>query len=81
MTLLTFTTSISLVCRGIQLVSRESYGIYLSHFILISVFLKLNAFQHIPMFIEPLCMTIAVLLVDVAILYVLDKARLGRSVM
>lgn len=81
MTLLTLKPSSSRICKGIQLVSRESYGIYLSHFMLISSFLRLNVFQQIPMLIEPLCMAVAVLFVNVAILYVLAKLRLGKYVM
>lgn len=84
-TLFMFLLSLSVysasVTGVIRLISRYSYGIYLSHFMLISAFLKLNVFQHIPMLIEPVCMATAVLLADIVILYVLNKMKLGKFVM
>ena len=67
--------------RVVKEISRMSYGIYLSHFMIISVLLKLNVFQNIPLLIEPLCMLVTVLLLDMAALYVLEKMRFKKYIM
>jgi len=62
-------------------ISRMSYGVYLSHFMFISALLKLNVFQKIPLIIEPLCMQVSVLVLDMAVLYMLEKMRLKKYIM
>jgi len=67
--------------EGIRSVSRMSYGIYLSHFMLVSAFLKLNYFQELPLCIEPICMASCVLLADMVMLWMLSKIRIGKCIM
>lgn len=63
----------------IQALSRYSYGIYLSHFLLISAFIKLCG-DAIPAAILPFVLAAAVLPIDTALLWLADKLRLGRLV-
>lgn len=64
----------------VQCVSRYSYGIYLSHFMLISAMLKLSLFHSIPMCIEPLLMAFTVIVVDTSLLYLIDKMKVGKFI-
>ena len=65
----------------VQEVSRMSYGIYLCHFIFISIFLRFDLFYRIPLIIEPLLMMVSVLVVSVALLKIFDKAKIKEMVM
>lgn len=80
--LMTLNMSSNKVVRlTVQMVSKYSYGIYLSHFMLISVLVKTQIPDAIPLFVEPLLMAVTVLVVETAMMFVFDKLRLGKIVM
>ena len=62
-------------------IAHMSYGIYLSHFMLISAFLKLGLFQKLPLCIEPLVMAFSVLITTMLMLWVVVKLGLKKYVM
>ena len=62
-------------------IAHMSYGIYLSHFMLISAFLKLGLFQKLPLCIEPLVMAFSVLITTMLMLWVLVRLGLKKYVM
>ena len=57
-----------------------SYGMYLSHFLLISAFLRLGV-SSVPAAFEPFIMVLAVWMAEWAMMYVAEKAGLKRLVM
>lgn len=67
--------------KAVTEISRMSYGIYLTHFMIISALLKLNVFQKMPLLIEPFCMMLTVLIINVVILLLLEKIRMRRYIM
>ena len=62
-------------------IAHMSYGIYLSHFMLISAFLKFGLFQKLPLCIEPLVMAITVLVATMVMLWILGKLGLKIIIM
>ena len=58
-------------------IAKYSYGIYLSHFIFISIILRLGLLAKIPIYIEPLIMTVLVLILDILFLKAVEKLRLS----
>lgn len=70
-----------LVAVGGGRISRYSYGIYLSHFILISAFVHTKFFHMLPVWIEPFVMVACVLFMEVIFFFIFEKMRLGRFVM
>ena len=66
---------------AISTISKYSYGIYLSHFILISVILKTQVLSSFPLPIEPIIMGIIVISLDIALLYFIKKTKLSKFFM
>lgn len=66
---------------GIEFLSSVSYGIYLSHIILISVFVKLAITKHIPLAIAPLVTVGMVIVSECVLMYILRRLKLGRYFM
>jgi len=66
---------------GFQLISRYSYGIYLSHFMLISIIIKSGVPSKVPLTVEPFLMAITILTLEVLLMWVLERFRLGKYVM
>lgn len=64
----------------VQSVSKYSYGIYLSHFMLISALVKLSFISSIPLWVEPLLMAFTVMAVDTSLLYLIDKMKVGKFI-
>lgn len=64
-----------------QTLSKYSYGIYLSHFILISFISKYAIIQAFPIFIAPIVLAISVIAIDLALLYTIDKCKLSSFFM
>lgn len=67
--------------RGIKFISSTSYGMYLSHFMLISLFLKLGFSSYVPIIINPIVMTLLVLFTEMAFMYVIKKMKLNHYLM
>lgn len=61
-----------------SLISKMSYGIYLSHFILISFVLRSGVFTSCPIWIRGICIAGTVIILNMVILWVLDKCRLSK---
>ena len=61
--------------------SKISYGIYLSHFIFISIFCKLGLEHSVPLWIEPFVMVLLVMFFECVMLYFVDKIKLGKYLM
>ena len=64
-----------------SVIAKYSYGIYLSHFILISAILKFPIIYKIPLFIEPIVMGTSVIILDIALLWFIQKIKLSRFFM
>ena len=62
-------------------ISQMSYGIYLSHFMLVSAFLKFGIYQKIPLCIEPLVMAFSVLIATMQMLLILGKLGLKKIIL
>ena len=62
----------------IRYISKTSYGIYLSHFMFISLFLKFSFVYHIPIAIEPLVMVMLVLFAECILMYAIIRMRLDK---
>ena len=66
---------------GIKYFSCFTYGIYLTHFMFISLFLKLPIVSKIPLIIEPFIMVISVTIATCIFFYVINKMKLGKWLM
>ena len=64
--------------KFVTFVSRTSYGMYLSHVLLISIFIKLGMEELMPMAIVPVVMTLAILVMESVMMYVIEKCRLSK---
>ena len=62
-------------------ISQMSYGIYLSHFMLVSAFLKFGIFQKLPLCIEPLVMAFSVLVATMLMLQVMEIFHIKKFIM
>ena len=80
-TLLLSFKSLKSVSTPISALAKYSYGIYLSHFILISVILKFSFIYKIPLFFEPIVMVTCVIIIDIALLWFIQKIKLSRFFM
>lgn len=65
----------------ISTISNYSYGIYLSHFILISIILKTQIVSKSPLIVEPIVMGIIVILLDIVLLHFIKKINLSKFFM
>ena len=59
-----------LVVKYITFVSRTSYGMYLSHVLLISLFIRLEIEEHMPIAFAPFVMVIMILVIETVMMYV-----------
>ena len=57
-------------------ISKTSYGIYLTHFMFISVFTKLPILESIPLMIEPFAMLALVMICELDLMFIINKTRL-----
>ncbi len=73
--------SINILRSVIVRISRYSYGIYLSHFMLISIIIKSGVPSKVPLTVEPFLMAITILTLEVLLMWVLEWFRLGKYVM
>ena len=64
--------------RPFRLLSETSFGIYLSHCLFISAFVRLTATAGIPLWADPFLTAIAVLAAEFGMMWVLWKLRLTR---
>lgn len=71
----------TVLCRVVSEISKMSYGIYLSHFMLISVVVKMGWIKQIPLAIEPIVVVFFVLLLDTCLLQVFKKIGLQKYTM
>ena len=62
--------------KGTVFVSKTSYGIYLTHFMFISVFTKLPIIKSIPLMIEPFVMLVLVMICELALMFIINKTKL-----
>ena len=64
--------------RPFRLLSETSFGIYLSHCIFISAFVRLTSHASIPLWVDPFLTAIAVLAAGWVMMWVFRKLRLDR---
>ena len=64
----------------VQAVSRYSYGVYLSHFMLISAIVATGIHTAVPLWIEPIVMAATVLIAMTITMWLLDKMKIGKFV-
>ena len=62
-------------------IAKYSYGIYLSHFMLISALVHTDVFQTMPVWIEPFVMVACVFLAEAPIFYCLERIGIKKYVM
>lgn len=67
-----------LAVKYITFVSRTSYGMYLSHVLLISVFVKLGLEEQLPISFAPLAMVIMILLIESVMMFTIEKLKLSK---
>lgn len=63
---------------GIIHFSKVSYGIYLTHFMIISALLKIPFIHALPIYIEPLTMVAIVGIIEFIVFYALSKVKYGK---
>lgn len=73
--------SIAFVDSIITKISKYSYGIYLSHFIIISILLKTTFVKSLYPIIEFPFMVSIVLVLNVILLWILNKIKIGKYIM
>ena len=61
-----------------RLLSETSFGIYLSHLLFVSAFVRLTAGAGIPLWADPFLTAFAVLAAETAMMWVIRKVRLDR---
>lgn len=62
----------------VTFISSKSYGMYLSHVLIISLFVKLGIWESVPITIAPIAMVLLILLIETAMMFVIDRCRLSR---
>lgn len=67
--------------RGVSRFSVLTYGIYLTHSMFISLFLKLPMIKKIPLTIEPFIMVIVVTTTTGCLFYMINKTKFGKWLM
>lgn len=67
--------------RIVKFIASTSYGMYLSHFMFISLFLKLGFSSYVPVVVSPIVMTVIVLLTEMAFMYTIKRMKLDRYLM
>lgn len=65
----------------VRYISKISYGIYLSHFIIISIFCKLGLNHSISLYLEPFVMVFLVMIIECVMMYVIGKTKLMKFLM
>lgn len=65
----------------VHYISKISYGVYLSHFMFISVFLNFSFIHYFPLFVEPLVMVVLVILAECVLMHAIIKMRLNKWLM
>ena len=66
---------------GIHYISEISYGIYLSHFIIISVFCRLGLESVVPLWMEPVVMVLLVTVIECMIFNIIKRTRVKKFLM
>lgn len=66
------------VRKYITFVSRTSYGMYLSHVLLISLFVKIGIERQMPIAIVPAVMVILILMIESVMMWMIDKSGLSK---
>lgn len=64
--------------RITSFISKTSYGIYLTHFVFISILVKFQFIRIIPVVIEPFVMVILVLICELILMYFITKTKLNK---
>lgn len=67
-----------IVASYVTFVSRTSYGMYLSHVLLISVFIRLGLEEQLPIAFAPFVMVIMILVIETVMMYVIEKCKLSK---
>ena len=65
----------------VNFISKVSYGIYLSHFLLISLFYRLGIEHFIPLWTLPFVMVVSVIVIECGLMYCISKTRFKRFFM
>lgn len=68
-------------CKSVELVSKMSYGIYLTHFAIISLLASIPFLRQIHPALYPFVSTAVVLAFDLSIFQILEKMGLGKWVL
>ena len=67
-----------IVAKYVTFVSRTSYGMYLSHVLLISMFIKIGIEKLIPIALVPFTLVSLILVIESVIMYAIEKLKLSK---
>ena len=65
----------------VNFISKVSYGIYLSHFLFISLFYRLGIERFIPLWLLPFVMVTSVMVIECCLMYCISKIKLKNFFM
>lgn len=67
-----------IVAKYVIFVSRTSYGMYLSHVLIISVFVRIGINKHMPIALVPAVMAFSILCIETVIMFIINKLKLSK---
>ena len=67
-----------IVAKYVTFVSRTSYGMYLSHVLLISMFIKIGIEKLIPIALVPFMLVTLILVIESVMMYTINKLKLSK---
>lgn len=67
-----------IVAKYVTFVSRTSYGMYLSHVLIISVFVRIGIDKQMPIALEPVVMVFSILCIETVMMFTINKLKLSK---
>ena len=67
-----------IVAKYVTFVSRTSYGMYLSHVLLISLFIRIGIENLMPIALVPFTLVTLILVIESVIMYAIEKLKLSK---
>ena len=64
--------------KYITFVSRSSYGMYLTHILIISVFVKVGLERIMPIAVVPVVMVFVILCIETFMMFIINKLKLSK---
>ena len=67
-----------IVAKYVTFVSRTSYGMYLSHVLIISVFVRIGIDKQMPIALLPAVMVFSILCIETVMMFIINKLKLSK---